>query len=362
MYIIYTVYMNLKLPPPKLSRSYHDASARANSHLRTHIYVNPDTVWSGKKRKVPDEEFVVPGFHDHRRVLLCDYKVRQLKRICESYKLKKTGNKQQLRFNIYNHLYLSTKVVPIQKVLRGRLVRNLGGLKGMQYRKECVNDTDFLSLDRITALPYRQFLAIKDDKNSVWGFDIRSIREWLLKSVNALNPYNRCKLPSTMYDDIRHIVRIQSILKIGTDLAVDDYVPDTSQKTIELRVHKMFQTIDEYGNYTDSSWFLRLGRNNLIRFARELYDLWHYRLGLSSSLRRNIMPTGDPFRTINLHQIIHADMDTVKRSVLGVAEKFVYLGIDREHKYLGATYVLTALTTVSQEAAAALPWLYQSVL
>jgi hypothetical protein len=355
--------MNLKLPEPTTpSGSSHDAVARASSRIRTHVYVNPDTVWSGKRKKVADEEFVVPGFSDHMQILLHDYKVKQLKRICEAHTLRKTGNKQQLRFNIYNYLYLSTKVIPFQKIMRGGLVRTLSRLKCMRCRDRCVNETDFLSLDRIAELPYRQFMSVVDDRGTAWGFDIRSVREWLLKSGDALNPYNRCRLPSTMYDNIRRIIRIQSILKIGTDLAVDDYVPDTSQKTIELRVHKMFQTIDEYGNYTDSSWFLRLGRNNLIRFARELYDLWHYRLGLGNSLRRNIVPTGDPFRTINLHQIIHADMDTVKGSVLGVAEKFVYLGIDREHKYLGSTYVLTALTTVSQEAATALPWLYHAVV
>jgi hypothetical protein len=332
------------------------------SYMQNHVFINPDSVLSCKKKKVIDKDFTVPNFDEHEKLLRFDYKISLLKQICNHYRLKKSGSKQQLRFSVYNHLLFSNKIIPIQRMVRGYIARKLWKLKGMQYRLKCVNDTDFLSLDNINTIPYSQIFAFKDSDGCVWGFDIRSIREWIVKSKSNMNPYTRGELPISLYDTIRHVIKLQGILKMNTDLTIMDYVPDNNLKNIELRVHKLFQTIDEYGNYTDASWFLSLGRNNLIRFTRELYDLWHYRLGLSNVLRRNIVPTGDPFRTVNLHQIIHADMDILKKSILCILEKFVNTGIDREHKYLGSTYVLTALTTVSPDAAVALPWLYHSVI
>jgi hypothetical protein len=46
--------------------------------------------------------------------------------------------------------------------------------------------------------------------------------------------------------------------------------------------------------------------------------------------------------------------------ILEVLEKFVYSGIDNSSKILGVQYILCALTLVSESAALALPWYYES--
>jgi hypothetical protein len=51
----------------------------------------------------------------------------------------------------------------------------------------------------------------------------------------------------------------------------------------------------------------------------------------------------------------------IKKTILGVLEKFVNTGVDRDSRTLGAYYVLGALTLVNDSAAASLPWLFQSV-
>ena len=43
-------------------------------------------------------------------------------------------------------------------------------------------------------------------------------------------------------------------------------------------------------------------------------------------------------------------------------EEFMYYGTTDDYRNLGASYILTALTLVNNEAAVALPWLYQSVV
>jgi hypothetical protein len=95
---------------------------------------------------------------------------------------------------------------------------------------------------------------------------------------------------------------------------------------------------------------------------RELSDIWNFRTQLSSEIKRNICPPhGDPFRHFGLSYINNeSDLYLVKKNILDVLEKFVNSGIDTDSKSLGCYYVLGALTLVNQNAALALPWLYQS--
>jgi hypothetical protein len=100
----------------------------------------------------------------------------------------------------------------------------------------------------------------------------------------------------------------------------------------------------------------------IIKFMRELSDIWNFRAQLTNEIKRSICPPyGDPFRHFGISIIHHEnDLFLVKKSILEVLEKFVNTGIDRDSKSLGAYYVLGALTLVNQNAAFSLPWLFQS--
>ncbi len=50
----------------------------------------------------------------------------------------------------------------------------------------------------------------------------------------------------------------------------------------------------------------------------------------------------------------------MQKFIIDILEKLVNNNADRDNKSLGAYYVLGALTLVNEEAAQALPWLYQS--
>ena len=56
------------------------------------------------------------------------------------------------------------------------------------------------------------------------------------------------------------------------------------------------------------------------------------------------------------------DSNYVKKKVLNVMEVLIKKGIDQHSRSLGVFYVLGGLTTVSQDAANALPWLYESFM
>jgi hypothetical protein len=53
-------------------------------------------------------------------------------------------------------------------------------------------------------------------------------------------------------------------------------------------------------------------------------------------------------------------MEGVQKNILPVLEALVKTGVDKDSKALGAYYILGALTLVNENAATALPWLYQS--
>lgn len=143
----------------------------------------------------------------------------------------------------------------------------------------------------------------------------------------------------------------------------DDTINISGEKAIELRTLALFQNIDALGNYSDPQWFNSLSRNNIIKFVRDLSDIWNYRAQLTNEVKRKICPpNGDPFRNLSMPYIhTEGNMNNVRKVVLEVLEKMVNTGIDQDSKSLGSYYVLGALTLVNETAATSLPWLFQSV-
>lgn len=321
-----------------------------------------------KPLKISDENFVPPTIDNYNNLIEYNYNTSQLKIIAKKYKLKICGNKKQIVSRIYSFLYLSSYIIKIQKKIRGNLAKKYKLLHGPASlkRKLCTNAGDFVTMEPVEEINYHQFISYKDADGFIYGFDIISLHNLFLKSVdieNIRNPYNRNLIPETVIKTIKSIIRIAKILKFHINLHYEDEAPVISNtKTVELRALTLFQTIDELGNYSNSSWFLSLNRNQIIRFLRELTDIWNYRAQLSYETKRNICPpTGDPFITLNM-AYIHNEPDilNVKKAVLDVLEKMVNSGVDRDSKSLGACYILGSLTIVNHSAAAALPWLFES--
>ena len=133
------------------------------------------------------------------------------------------------------------------------------------------------------------------------------------------------------------------------------------KKKIQLRCVDIFQNIDSLGHYSDYRWLFDLQRAYLVKYIKELHDIWDYRAQISPETKLNICPSGDPFRGINLRNLASLKFIDLQKVVLNTIELFVNSGINDDSKNLGAYYVLSALTLVSYKAAEALPWLYQSV-
>jgi hypothetical protein len=323
---------------------------------------------------IQDEQSAILTIHDYKKLTENNYNIQELKITAKFYKLKISGNKKELISRIYMFLFLSSYIIKIQKIFRGRLQRRFNEYFGpaLNKREICTNDTDFVTMDDLKDLQYGQFYSFKDNDGRIYGFDIASIYNLIYKNtdtininkVGGINPYNRNKIPSFVMIDLKMIVRTSKILQIKINLDFDTGIGNVSNtKTVEMRALTLFQNIDSLGNYSSPEWFLTLNRNQLIKFMRELSDIWNYRAQLSNEIKQKICPpNGDPFRNINLSYIVNEDdVLNIKKKVLDVLEKFVTNGVDRDSKTLGAYYVLGALTLVNDSAATSLPWLFQSV-
>ena len=321
-----------------------------------------------KPVKISEDNISIPTINNYDEMTRYNYNLSQLKMIAKNYKLKISGNKNQLLTRIYSFLYFSSYIIKIQKIFRGNVARKYKLLHGPAAvnRKLCTNTDDFVTMEPVEEINYHQFISYKDEDNFIYGFDIISLHNLFLKSPDIesiRNPYNRNLIPESVIKTIKSIIKLSRILKIHVNLHYEDDTESIPiEKMIELRALSLFQNIDALGTYSNSQWFLSLNRNQLIRFLRELADIWNYRAQITAETKRSICPpSGDPFRNLNMHYIhTEQNMTNVKKVVLEVLEKIVNSGVDRDSKSLGACYVLGALTLVNQEAATSIPWLFQS--
>jgi len=324
-----------------------------------------------KLEKINETDVIIPTINCFNDIIKYNYNSNQLKSFAKHYGLKISGNKKELITRIYTFLNLSSYIIKIQKKFRGSMVRKLvvSYGPGLRNRKICTNETDFVSMDLLTEIPYNQFFSYKDVDGIIYGFELSSIYNLICKNMNIntinkeiTNPYNRQNIPEFVYDNIKQIIRLSKIVNIDIDLIIEQTTNLSDDKTIELRALALFQNINSLGNYSDPSWFLSLNKPNLIKLVRELVDIWNYRLQISDETKRKICPpNGDPFRNMNIASILtESHLNNVKKLILELLEKFVNSGVDNDSKSLGAYYVLGALTIVNSQAATTIPWLFQS--
>ena len=322
-----------------------------------------------KPVKISEENITIPTINNYYEMTRYNYNLNQLKMIAKNYKLKISGNKTQLFTRLYSYLYFSSYIIKIQKIFRGIIARKYKLYHGPAAlkRKICTNTNDFITMEPIEEINYHQFLSYNDTDGFVYGFDIISLHNLFLKSKedcsHVKNPYNRSLIPELVIKTIKSIIRLSRILKVHINLHYEDDTQTLSnEKTVELRALSLFQNIDALGNYSNYKWFLSLNRIQLIKFIRELADIWNYRAQITYETKRNICPpNGDPFRNMNMNYIItESNIYNVRKVILEVLEKLVNMGVDRDSKTLGACYVLGSLTLVNEDAATSIPWLFQS--
>ena len=159
---------------------------------------------------------------------------------------------------------------------------------------------------------------------------------------------------------MKKILEYNKIFNIQLDINIEPKI-STQHKSVDVRAFELFRNIDYLGNYTNHQWFLSLNIYKLVKLIREINEVWTFRLNISLEVKRNIYPPyGDIFRNVRIRLDGMDDLHLLRCQALDIMEKLVNSGVDTDSRSLGSCYVLGALTLVSDDAAVAMPWLYQS--
>jgi hypothetical protein len=315
-----------------------------------------------RRRVIDDFKILKPG--EQELLHMRNYRVAQLKEMCRYYRQRLSGNKYELTKRLFEHLFLSNAAIVIQRAARNYLLRSYLTAKGPAFIKRsiCVNDSDFFTMEPVNEIPHSQFISYTDSDKMVYGFDMLSLHNMISKSSKPYrNPYNRNELPEELLMNCKKISKLSSFFGETNVVIQEEEVVDEI-KLLELRTLSVFQEINELGNYADHNWLWSLPRVLLIRYIRELYDIWVYRANLTDEIKRQICPpTGNPFLGVSLHVVPTLDRNKLIQESLTIIQSMVITSGDMPSRALGANYVLSALTLVNENAAMSLPWLYQAV-
>ena len=325
------------------------------------------------KKKVSQDDFSIPSIKDYNNVLIFNYNVAQLKIIAKNYKIKVSGNKNELNKRIYLYLLYNYHSIQIQKNVRRKFVYKYIAAHGPAFiqKDQCVNDRDFLSLEDIGEINYVNFYSVEDG-DKIYAFNVVSLYNYIRKEKmsgkNIKNPFTNCEFSNDrIYHKVKRFIKLSRLINTGLNInsIEEENNSNTLTEMFDHQVHSLFHYIDSLGNYTSADWFLNLSRHQLVKFIREIHDIWNYRAELSDQAKRNICsPNGNPFicRRRGIHLILINDMistDIVRLRALDVMENMVRYSRNPENSAIGCYYLLGALTLVSSSAAEALPWLYQ---
>lgn len=303
----------------------------------------------------------IPTSQTYENIVFEKYNLKELKYISKYYKLKVSFKKDELIINIKKMFLRDIAAINIQKIFRGFIVRTWIKSHGPGIKDRiCVNDVDFLTMEELKIIEFPYFFSYCDENEKyIYGFNVLSIYHLIKNSKKEIfNPYNRKIIDDKILNQLNKLLRLSKILKININLDLEN---DTGvEKKVEFRTLDLFQSINELGNYSNHLWFTELQKLQLIKFIRELNDIWCYRTQLSRETQQKICPRGNPFRHINFFRIREEPHDLLKNKILTIMEEMVYSGTDNDSKALGCYYILGALTLVNPRAAVALPWLYET--
>jgi len=288
------------------------------------------------------------------------YTINEMKQIGIKFVYKfKQKKKKEMKDELYIYLRNNYYALKIQHVLSKYFIKLFNKTQGPARfnRSLCNNVEDFLTTETVQEIDYYFFFSYKDSDGFVYGFNLISIYNLIIKK-DTKNPYTRNAFSIDLIETIHKRINYNKILNKTNHEITNEPVSNSNTKLFSL-----FQKMDLLGNYTQAEWLLDLTPYYLRRFILELYDIWEYRAQLT--IETKIAICGAPFRDIPMHLIQtqhNMNKELLKQFCAIIINNFINSSQIRENQYLGSIYVLSSLTLVNNNAAEAMPWLYQSVI
>lgn len=324
-----------------------------------------------EKSKGKKIDHKIINYKNYKNLLKYNYTIKELNFILNNnnYSISNHITKKDSILNYcINMLHLYSKSLKIQKIWRNYFIRLFNKSIGPAYKNKKIsnNTEDFLTAETIDEIDYYNFFSFKDDDNFVYSFNIISIYS-LLQKNDFKNPYNRININNNIINLVYDRIKYNKILN-KTEI-FNEYKPKQLNDT--EKINNIFCTIDNLGNYSSSNWFFELDGKLIVRFIYELYEIWHFRAGLTNERKRELSPpNGNPFLNIPSQIYLGHNINSnfypwskqyLTQKSVGLMEQLLYNSQNEEDRKICAFYILSALTLVSVNARNSLPWLYASV-
>ena len=111
-------------------------------------------------------------YREISKIDLSTVKLPELKKYARDLNIKVSGNKAEVKARIETQIRLTVSAIKIQKTFRGHMVLEWMKLKGT--RENCVNDTDFVSMEPLNEIELENFFSFKED-DFIYGFNVVSL-------------------------------------------------------------------------------------------------------------------------------------------------------------------------------------------
>ena len=308
----------------------------------------------------------IKDVNDYSFLLKYNFTIKELKQLIQQFNLPKcsSSKKDDIFLFVTNCLYLYNKIYKIQKLWKQYFIRQYNKTLGPAYfKRELSNNVeDFLTTEKVQDIHYYDFFSYKDKDGFIYTFNIVSLYNLIVKQI-IKNPYNRIIFDVEIIRSVIKRYQMNNILKKGQSFNIS--IAQT-QISLQQKIINLFLKMDELGNYTEVEWFNQLTKSKLCKFMFELYEIWFYRAQLTRETQITICPpNGNPFFNITPNYINYLERQQSLRYIQNIAcsimEKILYSANNEANQNLGALYILSALTLVSDSARNSLPWLYTSV-
>ncbi len=225
------------------------------------------------------------------------------------------------------------------------------------------NDSEVYSMEPVKQIPGLYFFSYADNHKNIWAFDIRSLSHLMASGRPLTNPYTREPLSEPVTEKLRSRItwlrnRKYPLLYVQGEVLTPEQ--HWNQKVLDL-----FMKMESLGYLSASSWFEQLNLKENKFFYKALYDLWTFRLGLTSHEKESIVPRssrmeGKLFKhPPEFLMGKNHDIRWWQKVNLNTMNSLLTRSPDKSKQALGALYILMALVQVSDDAAEAYPWILE---
>lgn len=313
-----------------------------------------------------------------KSVIQCTFK----RKINEEYCGRHLTVKKKIRFDNL------ISCIKIQSLFRGWKIRTMFFINNSEI-KNCINDTDFQTLDDINMLsPYNLFIyediiypntaknssniLINDDNiinnsnecnkssNIKYAFDIYSF-EKLLTFNNIKNPYNRNKISQKNINYAN--MKIKWLKQNNMYKKPFEGIEFNDEEKIRNKIINVFHNYECLGYIINIEWFEKLSFFKLRLLYEFMEEFWNYRSEIPFEEKVKIIDhNNNPFK-FRVYDVRHFSSDRERKMlqniILDIFNRFVTEGENETHRISGSLIMLSAFVLVCREAAHIYPDLVQ---